>query len=174
MRGDALEVEVVRLHDAPASRRIAPARVAANDSVGGFGTSCGSAAVSFRAQSFAGTTFRRRCLGSALIIAVTSSARSPGTSQSKPSGVTRGSSASGTCTVTPSSSVPGSNRYERRKRWSAWRHWVGNAVSSISSASSGRSVSCVIVSRSGSSCWAVRHQESKERTEVISRGRRRS
>ena len=57
-----------------------------------------------------GTTLRRIAFGSVLISAVTRSSRRPGTCQSKPAGATRASSGSGMCTVTPSSSAPGSNR----------------------------------------------------------------
>ncbi len=62
-----------------------------------------------RATSGAGTSCTRTGLGSARMVAVTSSSRSPGTIQPNPSGRTRASSTRGMCTVTPSASVPGSN-----------------------------------------------------------------
>ena len=43
------------------------------------------------------------------MVATTSSGRIPGTSQSKPFGVSRPSTSTGTCTLTPSSGAPGSN-----------------------------------------------------------------
>ena len=57
-----------------------------------------------------GTSARRTSLGSERISVVTSSPRSAGTSQSKPSARSRGRTLSGTWTVTPSCSLPGSKR----------------------------------------------------------------
>ena len=61
------------------------------------------------AQLGAGMKLRRIALGSDRISSVTSSWRSPGTCQSKPSGSTWLSTARGMWTVTPSASLPGSN-----------------------------------------------------------------
>jgi hypothetical protein len=61
------------------------------------------------ARSGAGMKLRRSCLGSDRISAVASSSRSPGTCQSKPRATTWLSDAIGMCTVTPSTSLPGSN-----------------------------------------------------------------
>ncbi len=63
-----------------------------------------------RAVSGAGTKLRRRSFGSERISAVTSSSRSAGTCQANSSPPRRASTSTGTCTVTPSSSAPGSNR----------------------------------------------------------------
>ncbi len=62
------------------------------------------------ANRCAGDMLLRSCFGSDLTSAVASSARMPGTDQSKPAGRTWGSSACGITTVTPSSGAPGSNR----------------------------------------------------------------
>ena len=62
-----------------------------------------------RARSGAGTRWRRSALGSERTRAVTRSSRWPGTCQSNPSDRTWLSTASGTCTVTPSSGAPGPN-----------------------------------------------------------------
>ena len=59
------------------------------------------------AWSGVGTKWRRVALGSDLSRATARSSRSPGTCQSKPSDVTRLSTATGTCTVTPSAASPG-------------------------------------------------------------------
>ena len=59
--------------------------------------------------SGAGTSRRRTRLGSARMVATTSSGRIPGTSQSKPPGASRPSTSTGTRTLTPSSVAPGSN-----------------------------------------------------------------
>ncbi len=69
-----------------------------------------SSAEKVAAQSAAGTTWRRMDFGRARSSAVISSSRIPGTCQSKPSGRSCASSASGTTAVTPSSAAPGSNR----------------------------------------------------------------
>ena len=63
------------------------------------------------ARSGAGPTCRRRDFGSVRISSVISSKRIPGTSQSNPEGRARTSSDNGIRTLTPSSTVPGSNRY---------------------------------------------------------------
>ncbi|CPU64916.1 Uncharacterised protein [Mycobacteroides abscessus] len=68
-----------------------------------------SQATTSRATSGAGTSWTRTGLGSERIVAVASSSSRPGTIQSNPSGTTRLSTEIGTCTVTPSASVPGWN-----------------------------------------------------------------
>ena len=75
------------------------------------GPSAGPTASSTAAANVgAGTKLRRTALGSDRISSVTSSSRSPGTDQSKASGSIRATAASGTWTVTPSDSAPGSKR----------------------------------------------------------------
>ncbi len=62
------------------------------------------------ATSGAGTSSRRSALGSERMSSVTSSLRNEGTSQSNPAGWICPSASSGTATVTPSRSLPGSKR----------------------------------------------------------------
>ena len=76
---------------------------------GGVGNSWAICAHTWAPTSGAGTSWRRTRLGSARIVATHSSARIPGTSQSKPSGARRPSTSTGTWTLTPSSGWPGSN-----------------------------------------------------------------
>ena len=70
---------------------------------GGVGNSCSIWARTWAPTSGAGTSWRRTRLGSARIVATHSSARIPGTSQSKPSGLSLPSTSTGTWTLTPSS-----------------------------------------------------------------------
>ena len=100
-----------------------------------------------RAVSGAGTKLRRRSFGSDRISAVTSSSRSAGTCQANSSPPNRASTSTGTCTVTPSSAAPGSNRYVRGSARSPASHTFGRSASSASSVRS-RS-SRVNVNRSG-------------------------
>ena len=87
----------------PRSRSSSRASASSSGSLRGF-----IAASAAAATSGTGTSGRRRSFGSERISAVTSSGRSAGTSQSKPIGLSCGSSLSGTWTVTPSRAAPGS------------------------------------------------------------------
>ena len=95
---------------APGGTSTGPARWRTAASTSSNGPSAGPIFSSDEAaQLGAGMKLRRIALGSERISSVTSSWRSPGTCQSKPSGSTWLSTARGTWTVTPSASLPGSN-----------------------------------------------------------------
>ena len=94
-----------RVTRTPRSRPSSAATASAKRPLRGFSAACTSAAT-----SGTGTSRRRASLGSERISAITSSSRNAGTSQSKPASRSCGSTFSGTCTVTPSCSAPGSKR----------------------------------------------------------------
>ena len=95
---------------APGGTSTGPDRSSSAASTSSSGPSAGPIFSSTEAaQLGAGMKLRRIALGSERISSVTSSWRSPGTCQSKPSGSTWLSTARGTWTVTPSASLPGSN-----------------------------------------------------------------
>ena len=148
----------------PVSRRRNTASAPAKSSASGCACACAKA----RAKSGAGTKLRRSALGSDRIIAAALSSKKPGASQVSRAGSSALSRCSGTATVMPSSTAPGSKRYCTSSLASPSAITGGNLAASLSSPTSRSSrlhssARCVFF-------WALRYQASSERASTMSEG----